>query len=52
MAHPFDPGYIEEPFKSLCENYPDSAVYPIENFRVEWGRSFIGGDWTDRPVFF
>lgn len=43
MAHQFDPGYIEEPFKSLCENYPDSAVYPIENFRVEWGPIFHRG---------
>ena len=43
MAHQFDPGYIEEPFKSLCKNYPDSAVYPIENFRVEWGPIFHRG---------
>ncbi len=39
----FDPGYIEEPFKGLCQDYPDSAVYPIENFRVEWGPVFHRG---------
>ncbi|MBX3618073.1 uracil-DNA glycosylase family protein [Nitrosomonas sp.] len=39
----FDPGYVEEPFKSLCQDYPDATVYPIENFRVEWGPIFHRG---------
>lgn len=43
MSHPFDPGYVDEPFKSLCGDYPDSTVYPIENFRVEWGPIFHRG---------
>ncbi len=41
--HLFDPGYIEEPFIGLCQDYPDSVVYPIENFRVEWGPVFHRG---------
>lgn len=39
----FDPGYIEDPFKGLCQDYPDSTVYPNENFRVEWGPIFHRG---------
>lgn len=43
MVHPFDPGYGQEPFKSLCENYPDEAVYPASSFRAEWGPIFHRG---------
>jgi uracil-DNA glycosylase len=43
MTHSFDPGYAQEPFKGLCENYPDKAVYPANNFRVEWGPIFHRG---------
>ena len=43
MGHPFDPGYGEEPFKSLCETYPDETVYPANNFRLEWGPIFHRG---------
>ncbi|WP_297326112.1 uracil-DNA glycosylase family protein [Nitrosomonas sp.] len=43
MTHQFDPGYVEEPFKSLCEDYPGPDVYPIGNFRVEWGPIFHRG---------
>jgi len=43
MAHSFDPGYSQEPFKNLCENYPDEAVYPASSFRVEWGPIFHRG---------
>jgi hypothetical protein len=42
-AHAFDPGYNQEPFKSLCENYPDADVYPADGFRVEWGPIFHRG---------
>lgn len=49
MGHPFDPGYVEEPFKSLCEDYPGAAVYPIENFRVEWGPIFHRGRLDGSP---
>lgn len=43
MAHTFDPGYAQEPFKSLCEQYPDETVYPARHFRVEWGPIFHRG---------
>ena len=39
----FDPGYGEEPFRSLCLDYPDGAVYPHEHFRLEWGAVFHRG---------
>lgn len=41
--HLFDPGYVIEPYKRLCEDYPGSTVYPVENFRVEWGPVFHRG---------
>ncbi len=43
MTHAFDPGYGGEPFKSLCETYPDESVYPASSFRVEWGPMFHRG---------
>jgi uracil-DNA glycosylase len=43
MPHPFDPGYIAEPFLTLCAEYPDSSVYPSDQFRVEWGPIFHRG---------
>lgn len=39
---PFDPGPWSPPFRSLCENYPESA-YPPSDFRVEWGPIFHRG---------
>jgi uracil-DNA glycosylase len=42
-SHPFDPGYVQEPFRSLCEDYPDAETYPAEDFRVEWGPVFHRG---------
>jgi 5-methylthioadenosine/S-adenosylhomocysteine deaminase len=39
----FDPGYGQQPFKSLVENYPDETVYPAEDFRLEWGPIFHRG---------
>ncbi|MEJ8825718.1 uracil-DNA glycosylase family protein [Variovorax humicola] len=43
MLHPFDPGYVAEPFLTLCSDYPDAAVYPASEFRVEWGPIFHRG---------
>lgn len=43
MAIRFDLGYAHEPFKTMCEQYPDGAVYPIDDFRVEWGPIFHRG---------
>ena len=43
MGHPFDPGYVPEPFQSLCEDYPEAAVYPPGQFRLEWGPIFHRG---------
>jgi uracil-DNA glycosylase len=43
MTHRFDPGYTQEPFRTLCENYPDESVYPPKDFRVEWGPIFHRG---------
>lgn len=43
MPHPFDPGYGEEPFRTLCADYPEADVYPPGQFRVEWGPIFHRG---------
>jgi hypothetical protein len=43
MTHPFDPGYAAEPFRTLCEEYPGTDVYPPADFRVEWGPIFHRG---------
>ena len=43
MSHPFDPGCTQEPFLTLCRDYPDSDVYPSNQFRVEWGPIFYRG---------
>jgi uracil-DNA glycosylase len=42
-SHQFDPGYVEEPFRSLCEDYPAAETYPADDFRVEWGPVFHRG---------
>jgi uracil-DNA glycosylase len=39
----FDPGYGEEPWRTLCSDYPDASVYPVNDFRVEWGPIFHRG---------
>ena len=31
----FDPGYIREPFQSLCDQAPDASIYPYGAFRTE-----------------
>jgi hypothetical protein len=43
MPHPFDPGYVAEPFLTLCANYPEADVYPPDQFRIEWGPIFHRG---------
>jgi uracil-DNA glycosylase len=43
MAHDFDPGYGQEPFRSLATDYPGADVYPPDQFRVEWGPMFHRG---------
>ncbi|MDQ3979253.1 MAG: hypothetical protein M3314_06850 [Actinomycetota bacterium] len=43
MAHEFCPGYVDEPFRSLCRDYPEAEVYPVKDFRVEWGPIFHRG---------
>ena len=41
--HRFDVGAARQPFRSLCESYPDEVVYPSADFRVEWGPVFHRG---------
>jgi hypothetical protein len=43
MTYPFDPGYCNEPFRTLCTDYPGADVYPPTRFRVEWGPIFHRG---------
>ena len=43
MAHTFDPGYVSEPFQTLCDQAPDATVYPYASFRMEWGPIFHRG---------
>lgn len=49
MPHAFDPGYPDEPFRTLCVNHPEADVYVPDQFRVEWGQSSTAAGWTDRP---
>jgi len=43
MPHAFDPGYVAEPYLTLCAGYPEADVYPPDQFRVEWGPVFHRG---------
>ena len=43
MPHPFDPGYVAEPFLTLCVEYPEANVHPPNQFRLEWGPIFHRG---------
>jgi uracil-DNA glycosylase len=43
MPLSFDLGYGTEPFRTLCENYPQADMYPPSHFRVEWGPIFHRG---------
>jgi hypothetical protein len=39
----FDPGPVQDPFRTLAANYPDASAYPFNHFRVEWGPIFHRG---------
>jgi hypothetical protein len=39
----FDPGPVQDPFRTLAATYPDASAYPFEDFRVEWGPIFHRG---------
>jgi uracil-DNA glycosylase len=39
----FDVGYANDPFRTLCEEYPDDSVYTSKRFRTEWGPIFHRG---------
>jgi hypothetical protein len=39
----FDVGYGRQPYRRLVTDYPDTAVYPADAFRVEWGPIFHRG---------
>jgi uracil-DNA glycosylase len=43
MPRAFDPGYGDEPFRTLVREYPLEDVYPPSQFRVEWGPIFHRG---------
>ena len=43
MTIEFDPGYGEEPWRSLCSDYPGTDIYPALDFRTEWGPLFHRG---------
>jgi hypothetical protein len=43
MVKTFDPGYFEEPFRTLVCEYPEADVYPPSQFRIEWGPIFHRG---------
>jgi hypothetical protein len=43
MATLFDPGYAEEPFRTLVQDVPDHMVFPLKDFRTEWGPVFHRG---------
>ena len=49
MAKSFDPGYFEEPFRTLVREYPEADVYPISQFRIEWGPIFHRGRLDGSP---
>ena len=41
--HEFDPGPVDEPFRSLAADYPGAETYPPTEFRIEWGPVFHRG---------
>jgi uracil-DNA glycosylase len=43
MTIDFDPGYVKNPWARLAREYPDESVYPLKDFRVEWGPIFHRG---------
>jgi uracil-DNA glycosylase len=43
MTTLFDPGYGDEPFRTLVQDVPDATVFPTKDFRTEWGPVFHRG---------
>lgn len=43
MPVEFDDGYSQQPFRSLCTDYPGPETYNSKDFRVEWGPIFHRG---------
>ena len=43
MAIAFDRGYYKQPFIKLVSEYPADDIYPVADFRVEWGPIFHRG---------
>jgi uracil-DNA glycosylase len=39
----FDAGYGDEPWRTLCAEFPGEDVYPPADFRTEWGPIFHRG---------
>jgi hypothetical protein len=39
----FCPGYDRAPFDLLAADYPGAEVYPVKDFRLEWGPIFHRG---------
>ena len=51
MPTPFDPGYGAEPFRTLVEKVPDDTVFPLKDFRTEWGPLVLyGGTFLDTKL--
>ncbi len=43
MGVDFDPGYVRARYRKLVSDHPDASVYPLSDFRVEWGPIFHRG---------
>jgi uracil-DNA glycosylase len=43
MAHHWCPGYSRRPFSTLVADYPGEDIYPLDDFRTEWGPIFHRG---------
>lgn len=43
MPQPFCSGYADEPFRTLCSDFPGAEAYPADQFRLEWGPIFHRG---------
>jgi uracil-DNA glycosylase len=43
MPTAFDPGYGQEPFRTLVQDAPGLTVFPLKDFRTEWGPVFHRG---------
>jgi hypothetical protein len=48
-GHDFDPGYGQEPFRSLCADYPGEEVYPAPTSRSSGDRSSTATASTAAP---